>query len=153
VKVSGILFRFVLSATLPAGLLATVSGAPAVIAQGPAVTSNLDGIWANVDPRTRGLVRIEIHGKKIHPYGACHPNPCDWGVLKAKSFAANVDSAIATALVAKYNTNFSRAEITLALEADGRLRAEVFTHFTDGSGRADFREVDSLERVRPEYAP
>jgi hypothetical protein len=117
------------------------------------VTSNLNGTWFNVNARTRGLVRIEIDDKKIHPYGACYPDPCDWGVLKAKSFASTVDSGFAVALMAKQSTNFSRSEITLSLEHDGRLRAEVFTHFTDSSGRADYRSVDYFKRMRPGYAP
>jgi hypothetical protein len=57
------------------------------------------------------------------------------------------------ALLAKQNTSFSHAEITLSLERDGRLRAEVFTHFTDKSGRADYRTVNYFTRRRPAYAP
>jgi hypothetical protein len=121
--------------------------------QGPTIASDLNGVWINVNPKTRGLVRIEIQNKKIHPYGACHPDPCDWGVLKVKGFASTVDSGVAVALTAKQTTSFSHSEITLSLEHDGRLRAEVFTHFTDNSGRADYRSVDYFERVRPAYAP
>lgn len=113
----------------------------------------MNGTWANVDPNTRGLVRIEIRDRKIHPYGACHPDLCDWGVLKARSFAASVDSSSATALLAKQTTSFSRSEITLSLEADGRLRAEILTHFTDQSGRADYRSVDYFTHYRPLYIP
>jgi hypothetical protein len=130
-----------------------VCDASAAPAQAQVVTNNLNGTWFNVNARTRGLAQIEIHDKKIHPYGACHPDPCDWGVLKAKSFASTVDSGFAVALMAKQNTSFSDSEITLSLEHDGRLRAEVFTHFTDGSGRADYRSVDYFERIRPAYAP
>lgn len=122
-------------------------------AQPPAVTGDMDGIWNNVDAQTRGLVQIEIRGNKIHPYGACHPDPCDWGTLKAKSFATNVDSGTAVALTANQSTSFSRVEITLSLERDGRLRAELFTHFTDESGRADYRTVNYFIRHRPAYAP
>jgi hypothetical protein len=148
-----IILRFALVTTTPLAIFLPVCGAPAAPAQAPVVTNNLNGTWFNVDARTRGLVQIEIHDKRIHPYGACHPDPCDWGVLKAKSFAPTVDSNYAMALTAKSTTNFSRSKLTLSLETDGRLRAEVFTHFTDGSGRADYRFVNYFTRMRPAYAP
>lgn len=152
-KVMGIILRFALVATTPMAIFLPVYGASAAPAQAPVVTNNLIGTWFNVNARTRGLVQIEIHDKRIHPFGACHPDPCDWGVLKARSFASTVDSGFAVALMAKQTTSFSHSEITLSLERDGRLRAEVFTHFTDGSGRADYRFVDYFTRMRPAYAP
>ena len=152
-KVMGIILRFAFVATMPMAILLTVCGAPAAPAQTPVVTSDMNGTWVNVDAKTRGLVRIEINGNRVHPYGACHPDPCDWGTLKAKSFAQTVDSGAAVALLAKQSTSFSHVEITLSLERDGRLRAEVFTHFTDGSGRADYRTVNYFTRFRPAYAP
>ena len=122
-------------------------------AQQPAVASDMNGTWINVDPATRGIVRIQVNGKKIHPYGACHPDLCDWGWLKAKGFAATVDSSSQTALLAKQHTGFSRSEITLSLDAGRKLRVEVFTHFTDGSGRADYRTVNFFTRNRAAYVP
>jgi hypothetical protein len=114
-------------------------------------SSRLDGDWQNVDPQTRDLVEILIQGNKIHPYGACLPTACDWGVIKAKGFASSVDSADITRLVAKKTTGFDQAEITLSLEPDGRLRAELFTHFTDSSGRADYSTVNYYTRGRRPY--
>lgn len=152
-KVFGIFLRLALIATTSAAIILPVCGAPAAPAQAPAVIGSMNGTWVNVDPKTRGLVRIEIRDKKIHPYGACHPDPCDWGVLKAKVFAASVDSDSAVALLAKQSTSSQRSEITLSLERNGKLRAEIFTHFTDGSGRADYRSIDYFTRIRPAYAP
>ncbi len=122
-------------------------------AEHPAVTNAMNGTWINVDPATRGIVRIQINGEKVHPYGACHPDLCDWGVLKAKSFAASVDSHDATAFFARQKTGFSRSEITLSLDPGGKLRVEVFTHFTDGSGRADYRTVNTFMRNPAAYVP
>lgn len=152
-KVMRIILRFAFVATTSMAILLPVCGTPAAPAQAPTATNDMNGTWFNVDANTRGLVQIEIHDNKIHPYGACLPNPCDWGVLKAKSFAQTVDSGLAVALVAKQSTSFSHVEITLSLERDGRLRAEAFTHFTDGSGRADYRTVNFFTRRRSAYAP
>ncbi len=133
-------------------ILTDCSERPA-LAQHPAVANNMDGTWINIDPSTRGIVRIQISGNKVHSYGACHPDLCDWGVLKAKSFAANVDSSSPAALLAKQTTSFSRSELTLSLDPRGKLRVEVFTHFTDGSGRADYRTVNTYARNPAAYVP
>jgi hypothetical protein len=115
--------------------------------------SRMDGDWQNVDPNTRDLVEIVIKGVKIHPYGQCHPTVCDWGVIKAKSFASNVNSTDISRLLAKKHNDFDTVEITLSLEADGRLRAECFTHFIDQSGRADYSTVNYFNRGRRPYMP
>jgi len=115
--------------------------------------SRLNGDWQNVDPNTRGIVEIVVKGMKIHPYGKCHPTACDWGTIKAKGFASSVDAQDVSRLVAKKHNSFDQVEITLSLEADGRLRVESFTHFTDGSGRADYSAVGYFQRGRRPYTP
>ena len=125
-----------------------VFGVSTAMAQGP---SALNGTWVNVDPHTRGLVRIQIDGRKIHPFGQCHPDPCDWGNLKGKTFSGDVNNTRPAAMTATHKTGFSRVEMTLTLEAGGRLRAELFTHFTDESSRADYRSVDVFYRERAPY--
>jgi hypothetical protein len=149
-------FGFSLCLALSAGyfaiLLPICSARPAP-AQQPAARNSLNGTWINVDPATRGIVRIQINGEKVHPYGACHPDLCDWGVLKAKSFASTVDSKNSIALLTKKKTSFNQSQLTLALGAGGKLRVEVLTHFTDGSGRTDYRTVDTFARNLAAYVP
>ncbi|MGA7832657.1 MAG: hypothetical protein WCA21_17000 [Terracidiphilus sp.] len=112
--------------------------------------SRLDGDWVNIDPNTRGIVEVIIAGKEIHPYGACHPTACNWGVIKAKSFAESVNSSEISKLVAKKFNSFSNVELTISRETDGRLRVEAFTHFTDRSGRPDYSTVNYFQhRVSP----
>ena len=114
------------------------------------ISSSLDGDWRNIDPKTRGYVEIIIEGKNVHPYGSCHPTACDVGMITAQSFGSNVDSSDISRLVAKKDQGFSQIEITLSLETDGRLRADKFTHFTDGSGRADYSDVGYFYRSNPD---
>ena len=110
----------------------------------------LNGTWVNVNPGTRGLVRIVIDGSNIHPFGACHPNPCDWGIVQGRSFAAGADSRDAAAMTAQVITSFSETTLTLARETDERLRCDAFTHFTDNSNRADYHSTDYFMRdLRP----
>ena len=133
--------------------LVAVPGAPAIPAQDSPPPPDINGNWFNPDPHTRGLVKIEIKGRAIHPYGTCSPSPCDWGVMEAKPFSAGVDSQETSALLARRKTDIEEDEIILSLEPDGRLRVEVLTQFTDRSSRTDFRIVDCFVRGRVPYNP
>jgi len=143
----------VASFTVCFSVILPVCAARQAPAQQPAATGSLNGTWINVDPATRGIVRIQIKGNKVHPYGACHPDLCDWGVLKAKAFAGGADSSSAAALLAKQTTAFGRVQITLSLDTRGRLQVEEFTHFTDSSGRVDYRTVNTFMRNPAAYVP
>jgi hypothetical protein len=140
-------FLFVRMAAVAIATLLLAAGA--MKAQRPA--GPMDGTWFNVDPATRGLTSIQIQGNVLHPYGSCHPQACDWGAIKAKGFANDVNSGGFTALRAKANQGFATKEIVATLEPDGRLRVEVFTHFTDDSKRPDYRAVDYFARGREQY--
>lgn len=112
--------------------------------------NGLNGMWLNVGSGNADLVQIATEGMTIHPYGACHPNLCDWGIMEGKTFAARVDSSGVAAMTAQKETGFSEVTLTLILEANGRLRVDEFTRFTDGSKRADYHHVDYLTRdLRP----
>lgn len=106
----------------------------------------LNGDWKNVDSHSRGLVRIVVEGTKVHPYGACQPAACDWGTARAQSFASAVDARDTFALLANSDSSFDRNVLTISLETDGRLRVQVFTHYTDHSGRADHSSVEYFLR-------
>ncbi len=62
------------------GLLALVS----FIAGATAIGDNVIGTWVNVDPDTGGLVQLVflpdgLGGIQVFGYGACTPDPCEWG--------------------------------------------------------------------------
>jgi hypothetical protein len=109
----------------------------------------LTGTWMNADHKTRDLIRlmIELKGNEItvHAFGACTPNPCDWGAVPGMVFAESVCSVPSVAFTSLYKFDF--AEITLV----GRLYkealfVETFTHFIDHSGRADYFAMDVMTR-------
>lgn len=139
--------RFTLVAAALIAILLPVCGAPVAQAQTPVVTDNLNGNWANADPNTIGFTRVVIYGTTVHPYAACHPSACDWGVAEGKIYDASVRSAAPVAMVANFVNNFDEVVITLLLEPDGRLRVDSYTHFTDGSRRADYHALTYLVRA------
>lgn len=143
-KVMRIFLPFAFVATTSMAILLPVCGAPAAPAQSPAAINDLNGTWVNADPNTIGFARIVIDGTTVHPYAACHPSFCDWGILQARIYGASVRSAAPVAMTATFVTNFDEVVITLLLESDGRLRVDSFTHFTDGSRRADYHSSGYL---------
>ena len=56
-----------------------------------AAIGQLEGMWKNVDPQTRGLTTLDIKvdGDKVtvHAWGKCHPTDCDWGTVDATAYA------------------------------------------------------------------
>jgi len=116
-------------------------------------SSRMDGDWRSVDHAPGNFAEIVIEGNNIHPYAACNPTACDWGVIKAMSFGSSVQSAYPVALLAQVNNGFDQVWITLRFEDDDRLRVETFNHFTDGSHRADYSFVSYFERGAPSANP
>jgi hypothetical protein len=143
-KVMGIFLRFALVVTTSMVILLPVCGTPAALAQAPAAINDLNGTWVNADPNTSGFVRIVFDGTTVHPNGNCTPRPCDWGIVEGRIYGASVRSPAPVAMTAIAVNKFDEVVITLLLESDGRLRVDSFTHFTDGSQRADYHSSGYL---------
>ena len=120
------------------------AAAPLVISPAAVV-----GTWVNCDHHTRGLVRLIIapsgHGVTVHGFGACSPTPCDWGVVNGMVYADNVASTPAVAFSAMYTFGFKQTIIVGHL-LKGALYVELFDHFTDNSGRADYYSLDIMSQ-------
>jgi hypothetical protein len=111
--------------------------------------NQFSGAWENVDPNTSGVTKLNIKEFTIfgiqvvtvRAWGQCHPTDCDWGTVSATAYAPNVSSnlqATARALTATYNPGFAVKLMVVRPLRGGRLRADVYTRFTDGSGRANY---------------
>jgi hypothetical protein len=125
--------------------MAAATAAFVLIAPASGELDPMLGDWNNVSPNTRGIVRISIvrtaGAIEVHVWGACHPDPCDWGAVKATLYAANVDAPLpahADYLQADFTTGFSSTTLIIgpAPAAGGELRAIALTRFTDRSGRS-----------------
>jgi len=148
-------FAFV--ALVPAA--ATVNAASA---KQPAVlpTPTLLGTWVGNDD---GFARIVISRSghcrycagsvpatanwvRVHPFGACTPKPCDWGVVTGRLAAANPNARSGIAFRATFDHDFALVLVTGHLIEAGTLEVDAFTRFTDGSGRSDYWQSQELQR-------
>ncbi|TLU83450.1 MAG: hypothetical protein FDX30_10490 [Chlorobium sp.] len=118
-----------------------------------AALNQITGNWRNADPNTRGITTLAITGNgnslRMHAWGKCHPQDCDWGEVDANAYAPNVSSPLepsANAISAVFATGFSQTLVIVRPAGNNTVRAEVFTRFTDGSGRSNYTEVYTFNR-------
>lgn len=118
-----------------------------------AALSDFSGNWRNVNANTSGITRlhIRISGTNviIHTWGKCHPQDCDWGAVRGYAYAASVSRPLpanARAVSAVFKTNFSESILLLRPEQSNRLRADVYTRFTDNSGRSNYTRTEHFTR-------
>lgn len=109
--------------------------------------SALVGTWTNTNPATNDLVKVMIaaagSGISVEVFGACVPTPCVWGSMPGIAYAASVSSSPAVAFSAQYK--FSFAQVIVVGHLQGKfLEVEVFTQFTDGSGRSNLYTTDQM---------
>lgn len=138
--------KFIVSATFALLLLLHQSACFAAINQ-------FTGTWANTDKNTRGITRLEIKQQgsaiKLHAWGKCHPQDCDWGEVMANAYAPSVSSNLmqsAQAVTAVFNTSFSQTMVIVRPNGKNKVRANVFTRFTDGSKRTNYTSSHTFKR-------
>jgi hypothetical protein len=123
-----------------------ITAAPAKLVP---VATPIVGTWVNCNHETGGLVRVVIAPKvnaiTVHAFGACHPTPCDWGIVDGMIYADSVATTPAVAFTAKYKFAFVETTIVGHLYR-GVLFVETFEHFIDNSGRADYYALEMLSK-------
>lgn len=114
--------------------IAPAAAPAAIVSPAPLV-----GTWTNKTSDNVVKVVITDNGGKfeVNLYGACVPTPCNWGAVAGMPYAATVSGGAAVAFSTDYSFSFSTV-IVVGHLASAELILETFTHFTDGSGRADF---------------
>jgi len=105
------------------------------------------GTWTNkTSENVVKAVITDTAGKfEVHLYGACVPTPCDWGAVAGMPYSATVSGGAAVAFSANYSFSFSTV-IVIGHLAGAELVLETLTHFTDGSGRADFYFSEAMTK-------
>ena len=136
-------------------ILFAAIAAAALVFSGPAsaTLAELLGDWKNVDAKTRNIVRLEIanigEATEVHAWGACVPNPCDWGAVNATPYAPNVSAPLpadAQYLQAEFVTGFSVVTLVIGPSPapGGELRTIALRRFTDDSRRSAYAFADAF---------
>lgn len=116
--------------------------------------SQFQGNWGNTDSATRGITRLQINtgaSIRVHAWGSCSPNDCDMGMVDGFAYGPSVDSnlnASAQAISATFRTGFNETLFIIRPARGDRLQAEVYTRFTDGSGRTSYTDTYYFARQR-----
>ena len=100
--------------------------------------SGLVGNWVNTDKATRGIFRLvltDVNGTlMVRAFGACSPEPFDWGEVTTSIYSLGVDSQQAVGFKASYDFHFM--ETMLAAYLNKRiLVVDSYNTFKDQSGR------------------
>ena len=111
--------------------------------------AQFQGNWINTNSATSSLVRLAIRGTEVHPFGKCHPNPCDWGELDGVAYGPNAGADVrrsAKAIVATRHTSYSVVILVIRPARNNGLRVSTLTRFTDNSGRAPYVVTEFFRR-------
>ncbi len=76
-------------------------------------------------------------------FGACKPSLCDWGSVPGVVYADRVRNGSAVAFRAEFVPRFGKQHLAGRLQGQF-LAADIFTEFTDGSGRSNFHIADRM---------
>lgn len=121
----------------------------------------LAGTWINIDADTRGITKLRITGTDrsvfMQAWGKCHPKDCDWGRIKAAPYSNNVSQDMirqGRTLTGSFRTSFSETFIITRMTGADRIRADVYTRFTDNSNRNNYYAVYQFKKqVRASGTP
>lgn len=119
-----------------------------------AAVNDFVGQWTNQDTSTNDITRVTVTRTggtlRLNVFGRCSPSDCDWGAVNATAFAStaagNVDND-ADIVMATYTQGFARKTVLLRLNGSN-IAYEVFTEFTDSSGRSNYHTSGRLQRAR-----
>ena len=117
------------------------------------VDSSLLGTWNQVG-NNGGVIKIVITGGNgiidIHPYGACSPTPCDWGVHPALAFSSGVGSDVAQGFEAKivfsFKTVYLQGHLFKNSLGQVLLQVTVQNQFAPGDFRWDYQQTANYTR-------
>ena len=119
-----------------------------------ASANQFTGTWINSDTNTRGITKLEIMQQgsalRMHAWGKCQPDDCDWGEVAAAIYASSVSGNMmqtGKVMSAIYTTGFNQTLIVVKPAGKNRLKAETFTRFTDGSNRSNYTNTYTFKRM------
>jgi hypothetical protein len=140
---------------LTAAALLGLAASPAA-----AQMTRFTGAWTNVSPTGGGIAELQIGALaggqvNVRTWGRCTPSNCDWGTVQGVAYGPNVGSSLpaaARAVSAQYAPSHARVLVVIRPQGTDQLQADLYTQFTDGSGRTAFTGTDTFRR-RPAGPP
>lgn len=113
----------------------------------PAIT----GSWTAVKSYG-GLTRVVVTESggalQIHPYGACSPTDCDWGVQPASEFSNSPSSSIPASFAASINQTFAsrflQGHFILSSTGETLLEVTTQTTFANRDPRYDYELTEDF---------
>jgi len=128
-----------------------------IVSTASAQIAQFAGNWVNTNSNTGGVtvLKITISGTNVmvHAWGKCHPTDCDWGNVQGFAYGPNVSSnlqATAQVITVIYKESFAETLLTIRhvrwFLFWKRLRAQVYTRFTDASGRTNYEDVETFRK-------
>lgn len=112
----------------------------------PTSTTGLTGTWHNVNPSTRGTIKVVVTkvGSQLRfkSYGACSPTPCIHTTVAAYPYSSSVSSNFARGFTAYRNSGFKSTRFDAIRDygqTSGKfLRLNSFSRFASGDGRKNY---------------
>ena len=118
----------------------------------PSNPSTLTGTWTAVksDGGLTHVIITESGGAfQIHPYGACSPTDCDWGIQPASQFSDNPTSSTPVGFQSSINQSFASRFLQghLILSSTGETLLEITTQstFADRDTRYDYELTEDFQ--------
>jgi hypothetical protein len=113
----------------------------------------LPALWINTNPH--GSIRAVIlslnanHMLQVHAYGNCTPVACNWGTVNGITFGTSIYSKTGTTFLAPYKFSFAKKLLEGWVNPPGtRLTIDIWTEFTDFSGRSNYETTSTFYPVR-----
>ena len=117
-----------------------------------APVASLPAIWINT--AATGNVRAVILTRsggllRVHAYGYCSPDPCNWGTVTGITFGSSVSATTGGTFLAPYAFGFDNKLLDGSVNAKGTLlTVRAWTEFTDHSGRSNYETTETLVPLR-----
>ena len=112
--------------------------------------SVLLGTWMNTDRQSENITKARFTALDgtvdLQVWGACDPQPCDWGATPCDVYTDAVDSNTVEGLAAQYEFDFKRVQICGNVK-QGILVLQVYNTFLDGSERMNYFSREFYHRV------
>lgn len=114
-----------------------------------AADSEFVGTWQNTNANTNGIVKIIIDGNQhIRAFGACTPNPCDYGAVNFPTYGRDVSDAKNHQFgTGHWIFDFKEVLLTAKLTNPRTMSVDDFNHFTDKSNRQNYWMSATFHKV------